>query len=394
MPGLRVRAKLPDSPISWLIKKFREHLHIPDPAPLHVFYGALAANLIEGDPVWLMLVGPPGCGKTELLNSILGLDGVSESAKISGTAAFLSGTARKDISKDATGGILRQVGSHGAVVMNDFTSVLTLRKDVLDDVLSVFRECYSGRFTRDIGSEGGKKLHWDGKVAFFAGVTGAIDAQHEANSSLGERWIYFRMPAGDGFERTKRAVKRGDSIWREGLRESVRAFLAGLDLEFGKLESRRELTDKEIIKLYRMGKIAATCRSPVVRDRYTREIISARETESETRLVIALGQLLIGMEAIGVSEADRWKALGSVALDSMPKLRGITIDEIIADKSGLGVTYSHLAEAMGCSRTTAERTVEDLEVHKIVQREKIDGVVHVKFSEWMRDEYQKGWGNG
>ena len=32
--------------------------------------GAIAANLLPGDPVWLGLIAPPSSAKTELLNSI------------------------------------------------------------------------------------------------------------------------------------------------------------------------------------------------------------------------------------------------------------------------------------------------------------------------------------
>ena len=255
--SLRIRAKSADTPIAWLVTKFREHLHFPDPTPLYVFFGAVAANLIEGDPVWPMLVGPPSCGKSEILSSALGLPGIHESARINGDAAFLSGTARKEKSKDASGGILRKVGGHGGVVINDFTSVLTLPKDKLDAVLGVFRESYIGRWTRDIGSEGGRTLVWEGKVAYFGGVTGKIDEYHEANASLGERWIYYRMSPGDGWERAKRALNKRGNAWRLELREVVNAMFAGLDLEFGKLDPRRDLTDREELKLFQMGAVAA-----------------------------------------------------------------------------------------------------------------------------------------
>src|SRR5262249_46665732 len=55
------------------IDTFRRHLHLPDPRPLLVLLGALAANHLEGDPVWLLLVGPPSGGKTRLLESLFPL---------------------------------------------------------------------------------------------------------------------------------------------------------------------------------------------------------------------------------------------------------------------------------------------------------------------------------
>jgi len=42
-------------------------LALPDPAGVDVVLATLIANEIEGDALWLMLVGPPSNGKTELL---------------------------------------------------------------------------------------------------------------------------------------------------------------------------------------------------------------------------------------------------------------------------------------------------------------------------------------
>src|SRR5258708_36314886 len=80
------------TPIEHLEAEFRQYLHMPDPGALYALMGAVAGNMLDGEPVWLMLVGPPGCGKTGLLNSTLKLDRVHEGTDISSKGAFLSGT--------------------------------------------------------------------------------------------------------------------------------------------------------------------------------------------------------------------------------------------------------------------------------------------------------------
>jgi MoxR-like ATPase len=62
---------LTDTEATW-----RKWLYFPDPYGLHVMLAAVAANLRGGDPVWVVVVGPPGCGKTELIGSISKLPNV------------------------------------------------------------------------------------------------------------------------------------------------------------------------------------------------------------------------------------------------------------------------------------------------------------------------------
>jgi hypothetical protein len=56
-----------------LITVFEKWLIQKDHTPIYAMLGAIAANLLPGDPVWLGLIGPPSSAKTELLNSISGL---------------------------------------------------------------------------------------------------------------------------------------------------------------------------------------------------------------------------------------------------------------------------------------------------------------------------------
>jgi hypothetical protein len=80
---------------------------------------------LPGPAVWLGLIAPPSSAKTELLNATLRLPKV-ELVTTASPAALLSGTPRKQMAKDAKGGLLRKVGSFGILVLKDFTSVLGL----------------------------------------------------------------------------------------------------------------------------------------------------------------------------------------------------------------------------------------------------------------------------
>lgn len=383
MPKLVLFAK-PVTPVEILLTKFREHLNLPDPGLFYTLMGSVAANMLEGSPCWLMLVGAPGSGKTELLNSLLGIEHVVECADLNNEATFLSGVPARDRAKNATGGLLRQVGDHGGIVMNDLTSLLS-KADRISTIMSVFRECFSGRWTRHLGTDGGLEVKWLGKLALFAGVTGAIDSKHALFAELGERWIYYRLPAKlESYAEASMAFDNcGEgSVWQNRLRGHVIDFFADLDLSFEKPIPRREITRVERLKLYDLANLGARCRSAITRDGYTHDLLGLHDPEVPTRLATVLAQLLLGMDRIGVSETQRWRLLGKVTMDCMPRVRKVFI-EIVAERKGASV--EELSVSAGCSLSVAKRIVEDLEMLGVVL--KVNGTV--RFTQWMQDHYPK-----
>src|ERR1700751_3768893 len=91
---------------------FRRWLHLPDAAALLAVLGAVAANRLDGDPVWLLLVGSPSSGKSEILQAVGSLPDVYPTASLT-EGGLLSGTPKREKAKDASGGLLRTIGHAG-----------------------------------------------------------------------------------------------------------------------------------------------------------------------------------------------------------------------------------------------------------------------------------------
>lgn len=92
-----------------------------DTDALTAVLAAAAAERLDGDPLWLLLISGSGNAKTETVQSLDGIGAVLTST-IASEGALLSATAKRERAKDATGGLLRKIGAHGVVVIKDVVS--------------------------------------------------------------------------------------------------------------------------------------------------------------------------------------------------------------------------------------------------------------------------------
>ena len=93
---------------------------------------------------------------------------------------------------------MKEVGGFGFLVMKDFTSILSMHRERQATVLAALREIYDGKWTRPLGTDGGRTLKWSGKLAVLAAVTQAIESHHGVTATMGERFVFCRLPAADG----------------------------------------------------------------------------------------------------------------------------------------------------------------------------------------------------
>ena len=393
----------PDRLIFELANLVKDKVFLPNADSLYVVLGTIAGNVLKGEPVWLMLVGPPSSGKTMLLNMCY-IDKNHHMPKmysidmIESIGALLSGTPKKD-SKGGTGGVLNSIGDHNAMLfIKDFTSMLSMPHDAFVKVVGALRRVYDGYFDRPIGTDGGKILQWSGKVGLLTACTNSIDTHHGSISELGQRWMYYRMDDSDGYGETMSALKNTDpkATMRE-LYHAVKEFLetVGVDYKDAHGLDARPFTELESNRLYCVGVLSTKARSPVVRDWKTKEISAVPETEDTRRMSRALGQLYLGLEIIGLDERDRWRIVTRVASDSIPRLRQRIIRE---SSKGREVKIAPISELVHCGRFVVKCALEDLECHGIMEQGSVknnrfgDGKGTWRLTGWAKKYIKLGWG--
>lgn len=338
-------------------------LHDGDKVTTRVVHAVYVANMVlDGDPVWVFLVGGSGQGKTERLAPLSVMPRVELASTLSGEAALLSATARKDRAEHAHGGLLRRIGQRGLLVVKDFTSILEMDRTARGQVLAALREVYDGRWDREVGAEGGQTLTWQGKCGFLAGCTTAIDRAHSVMNDMGPRSLFVRLtPASPG----QIAGSALDHMGREKqMRDDLAAATAGLLANL--TGTAHEVTPAARSGLIGLASLVSQARSPVHRD-WKGEIELIGDPEAPTRIIKQLGQIWRACGVLGLGQPESWEVVRRCALDSIPKLRGAVIRHL----AGLSEPATTTAVGIGVVHPTktVKRALEDLAAHGVVNRE-------------------------
>jgi hypothetical protein len=366
---------------------FQEHLYLPDPGVIDVSFATYVANCLPGDPAWVELIGPSSAGKTEPAMAMRRLDKVRIVSSMT-EAALLSGTAKKERSKDAKGGLLKEIGEFGMLICKDFTSILAMRHEQRSVLLGHLRDIYDGHMDRKVGTDGGQTLTWEGKLGFLAVCTDAIDSHHAVMAAMGHRFLFYRLPTNGRADRHAQAKKALQSRGRETemrreLSETVEKFFAGLQIP----QDMPVLTDSDENFLITLSDFTTQCRSAVERDGYRREIELIHSMEAPARLAKALAHLHEGFRLIGVPTSRAKQLLAKIALDSVPKIRVLLIDQLA--RTAPPTQTKALASAIGYPTETARRALEDLAAQQVVTRAEVKANAYTwTLNDELRMDYQ------
>ncbi len=341
----------------------RKWQFLPDTRAAKFAVAVIVANHHDGDPIWGLVVGASGSGKTETIMPMAVLPNVHLVSTLT-EAALLSGTPKKNTAQGAKGGLLRAIGEFGVLLCKDFTSVLSMHRDARAAVLSALREIYDGRWDRHIGTDGGRTLTWRGRIGFLGACTPIIDTHHSVMSTMGERFVLYRMPKVDNRELARAAIRnsRRSATMRAEIGDAARRLFEAIDLT----TLPAAVTDPDENRLIALASFVAQARSPVERDGQRREIELVPDAEAPTRIGIVLTRLLGGLRTIGVDDETAWDVLAKVGIDCLPVIRAKCLAAVSGEKAS---TTSDIATIIGYPTVTSRRALEDLGVHGLLKRD-------------------------
>jgi hypothetical protein len=304
----------------------RKHVHNPDIDAVKIAYGAIAAHDLSGQPVWVMIVGPPGSGKTMSIEPLQGnIPNFYEIDQLT-PKTFISGQIKDpNDTSDVPAGLLHRIGPSGVIAIPDFSTVLSMPTDQRASIFSDFRRIFDGRLRKEFGTRDLQGREWQGRITLLVATTPDVDRYYSMFQSMGERFIMIRIPRPEGKAAALAAMTQDRTTAKAELKDSVGQL-------FRDLPSIEPEVPLEIrVKIASLTEFVVKARTHIPRDGYKKEIVYVPEAEAPTRLAQQLCQLARGCARLDrrsqVSEDD-YALVRRAGLDCIPANRRTILDQV------------------------------------------------------------------
>lgn len=332
-----------------------------DMPTIYATIGAVVGHRFGDSPAWLNIIGAAGGGKTERIWPLKDVPSVVTASNISSEGALLSATSEKERSKGASGGLLRELGDDGILLLKDVTSILSMSGDRRDTVLGALREVFDGEWTRKAGVDGGATFTWTGHATVIGAVTEKWDSHHSVIAAMGDRFMLIRLPAETQESRKTKALSSvmGRSTRPQRKHEYGAALL---DVVRNAATVPVEPTEDEARVLVDVSDQTTRLRTPAETD-WKGDAAGSTIEEGIYRFLGQLSTLFLGMVAAGVDRETALNVCRKVGRDSVPPRR-IKLLEYLTESPWN--TAHTAARATGVPKATAYRDMDAMLTQRLV----------------------------
>jgi hypothetical protein len=322
------------------------------------------ATKLPGDSIWLMIVGAPSTGKTELvniMNKVPHVHGVSTLTENTFLSSMRSSNGKEN-------SLLHRIGAKGMILMKDYTTVVSMRAEKKEQILAQMREIFDGALKKESGN--GVSQEWKGKINWIGCVTDVIYSVGGESAAMGRRSMVYELPPlTDDMRldmgRAANKIRNNIGLIREELQDAVDEFIKyKIDNMPKELPSLSPEMEEDLLQI---SSFVTKVRTGVERDfRGTLQLVYESEglTRFNSQITKTVETMLYISDKTGVDE-DYKKFAFKIGIDSIPKQRRIALI-ILSEYSA--VTAKGVALKTGMPTETIRMALEELAALHIVER--------------------------
>ena len=334
LPSLSTRASEGDDfPWDVVVTTLEFFLFEPDVEAVRAVYSAIAAHDLPGQPVWPMLIAPPGSAKTSLTQPLEQLPNVHAIDKLTGNT-LLSGQITNEKKPERKPSLLHRLGTSAVLIFSDGSTVLSMKHEEQAGVLGDFRRMFDGQLRKEVGTTG-ESLVWKGRVTIVFNVTPDVDRFQSMFQSLGERFVPVRWRRPGGDEDAEKAALQAMNQNQVEMRRCIDAMVADLFRDLPTTDISVE--DHHQRQVAALAEFVVRARTSVARDNH-KELLYPPQPEAPTRLAQQLCQLAKGSARLArrsvVTDRDI-DLVRRVGFDCIPPIRRQLLDALITGRKDL-----------------------------------------------------------
>lgn len=355
-------------------KVFKKWLYLENTDAIKVSCAIILSTKMKGDPLWMMLVAPPGGSKTEIISSFNMCSNVYLTSSLT-PHAMVSGAN----DRDGTDPSLLPKLNDKCLNIKDFTVILGKKEADKEEIFSIFRDAYDGSTSKDFGN--GIKRHYNCHFSILAGVTPVIYNLGMQHAGLGERFLKFYI--GDSIhhpsevEMMRKAIHNvsHEFTMREEIAIVVRDFMHYKLNQFEQegFEYPNIPIEFENKLLYAV-QYAATMRGTVTRDLRNNDIVTSKPfREVGTRLSKTLAKFAMNLAfTLGKKEIgeEEYRIVKKMILDTIDQRAEEIVRKIYNRTPHKDDTIAtrDVARLTRYNSSTIGRILNDLNLLRIVER--------------------------
>ncbi|MCL5410449.1 MAG: hypothetical protein M1324_01190 [Patescibacteria group bacterium] len=329
-------------------------------------------------PLWLMFVGVPASGKTEVVRLISDtpfvkpLDSLTENA-------FVSGAINPDKTKPKD---LLPLLDGKCFIIKDFTTTLSQREESVKKILGDLTSIYDDTFQKHSAMRGTISYH-----SFFS-ILGCVTPQalnqHQRYmNQIGPRFLFYRVPLSneDEIDKALNILWTSETInqTKEKVHQMVLAYLQNIYQRSNSIVFKKEPIEVQT-SINNFAKFIAKARGIVLtrQAKFTNEDgkeitfyepyeIQIEEPHRAVRQLRVLARSLALVSNNQTVASKELSIVKKVALSSMPADRSALIS--IISKENKKWTAKEIADSLGISHKTASRQLDELVSLEILDKE-------------------------
>lgn len=297
-------------------KIFHKWLYLKDTDGIRIALATVLSNRIDGDPIWMFFVAPPGGSKTATLIAFNRCSKVFITSSLTARSLISGMNFRNGIDPSLIPKLNGKV-----LIIKDFTCILEQRDNEKDEIFSILRDAYDGSCGKVFGN--GIIRRYESRFSILAAVTPAIYSEGSKSASLGERFLKFTIS--DNLRHVSeddiiaRAISNVDTetTMRSEMEDVVQSFVRH------PTKSRPSIPPDILATIISLAKLGARARASIQRDRFRPDMVEGRPSaEIGSRLGKQLAKLAMSLALVErrtTVNYDDLRLIQKVVLDTVPQ---------------------------------------------------------------------------